>query len=289
MSFYKSILFSCFLAQALVQRSVFADEPKVQSQNGASCLIPGRKCIEGKNGYDQCIDGKSEFIECKSDQKCIIVDKNFSSCVSRDSEKECEKGYDECIDGLNGHAFCYEGILSFLKCNTDQKCHVVSSGVPYCVNTDILGCKKGYSKCVDGKNGYEHCYNGMLLFNECGKDKICTALDGNPPKCTKIVKPECVEGYNKCIDGKNGYERCVDGKLSFVECTAEQKCVLFGTKASCVKDEPKCDESIATCNDKKTGFEECVDGKLIFTECTDGQICFPFGTKASCVRGDQES
>ncbi|PVU89286.1 hypothetical protein BB561_005438 [Smittium simulii] len=280
MLFHKSTLFSCVLAQALIQKSVFADESKVQLQKNTDCLIPGRKCSAGKNGYDQCVDGKSKFVECKSDQKCIIVNDYFSSCVSRDAKQECKKDYDECIDGLNGHAFCYNGKLSFLKCNTNQKCHVVSSGIPFCVNTDRLGCEKGYRKCVDGKNGYDHCYNGMLLFNECSADKICTAINGNPPECTKI-RPECGENYSKCIDGKNGYENCVDGKLSFVECTADQKCVPFGTKASCIIDE-KCDETISTCNKEQTGFKECVNKEYVFRKCSDTEQCVADGKFASC-------
>ncbi|PVU93755.1 hypothetical protein BB561_003053 [Smittium simulii] len=387
MLFHKSILFSCFLTQALIQRSVFADESEVQLQKDTACLITGRKCSAVKNGYDQCVYGKSEFVECKSDQKCISVDDYFSDCVPRFDTKECEKGYDTCIDGLNGRAFCnnekltflncgsnhechnysdnyalcrnivnttcstpgrkcsatkngydrcvdgksefvkcksgekcisvddhfsdcvprfdtkeceegynecidelngrafcYNGKLSFLKCNTYQKCHVVSSGMPFCVNTDRLGCKKGYRKCVDGKNGYDHCYNGMLLFNECREDKICTAIDGNPPECTKIIKPKCDESIATCNDKKTGFEECVNGKLIFTECTDGQICVADGKFASCQPKNPGpvCDQGSGKCVPNQNGFEECVNNDYVFRQCKDTEKCVNNGFFASC-------
>ncbi|PVU93072.1 hypothetical protein BB561_003473, partial [Smittium simulii] len=237
MLFRKSILFPYFLAQALVQRSVFADESKVQSQNNASCLIPGRKCIEGKNGYDQCVDGKSEFVECKADQKCIIVDKNFSSCVPRDNEQECEKGYDKCIDGLNGHALCYKGRLSFLKCNPDQECHNYSDTNALCRKIVKPSCLIPGRKCVEGKNGYDQCVDGKSEFVECKADQKCIIVDKNFSSCVpRDNEQECEKGYDKCIDGLNGHALCYKGRLSFLKCNPDQECHNYSdTNALCRK------------------------------------------------------
>ncbi|PVU86334.1 hypothetical protein BB561_006740 [Smittium simulii] len=190
-----------------------------------SCLIPGRKCVEGKNGYDQCVDGKSEFVECKADQKCIIVDKNFSSCVPRDNEQECEKGYDKCIDGLNGHALCYKGRLSFLKCNPDQECHNYSDTNALCRKIVKPSCLIPGRKCVEGKNGYDQCVDGKSEFVECKADQKCIIVDKNFSSCVpRDNEQECEKGYDKCIDGLNGHALCYKGRLSFLKCNPDQEC-----------------------------------------------------------------
>ncbi|PVU93506.1 hypothetical protein BB561_003244 [Smittium simulii] len=59
---------------------------------------------------------------------------------------------------------------------------------------------------------------------------------GKPCKASCVRGDQgCDETIATCNEERTGFEECVDGELIFTECTAGQKCVPFGTKASCVR------------------------------------------------------
>ncbi|PVU91386.1 hypothetical protein BB561_004414 [Smittium simulii] len=295
MIFHKSLLSACFLAHALLQTSVYADEPRTKveaydapavthSANGAVTVCDKNGCV---TTLDKNKDYNSKYLD-KNDEK----DKY---------KQRCKNGEQKCISGKNGFEECVNGKIVFKGCNSRQKCVALNGYKALCAaRNDVPKCKKGYRECNKEKNGYDECVDGKLKFTQCKINQLCAVSFWNAARCTFNKKYVCEKGYQKCNNEQTGYDECVKGKLRFNKCKKDQKCfALNGYKALCADiNKPVCTEGTTRCATVTSGSEICVGGKWILRKCngnedckiTEGNIakCVTNVPAPSCKNGDQK-
>ncbi|PVU93118.1 hypothetical protein BB561_003448, partial [Smittium simulii] len=178
MIFHKSLLSACFLAHALLQTSVYADEPrtKVQAYDAPAVThsANGAVTVCDKNG---CVTTLDENKNNDSKYPEINDEKNNYSY-------KCKNGEQKCASGKNGIEECVNGKIVFTDCKVGGKCSALSENKAECVPFFYVpDCKNGEQKCASGKNGVEECVNGKIVFTDCKVGGKCSALSENKAEC----------------------------------------------------------------------------------------------------------
>ncbi|PVU86217.1 hypothetical protein BB561_006783 [Smittium simulii] len=322
MIYHKSLLSAWFLAQAFIQISVSADEPrtKVQLYTGPAVThsVNGAVTICDKNG---CVTTLNKDI---SDDHSINVYPERNEVVftivkcKSDIYPTCDAGYQKCNSEQTGYDECVNGKLVFRQCNSDQFCVALNGNVAGCAaRNDVSKCTDGATRCAVGNLDSETCYNGKWVIRKCSGDELCKINIDNVAGCAKINVPEptCDAGYQKCNSEQTGYDECVNGKLVFRQCNSDQFCVALNgngidsetcsngkwVRRKCSGNEecrlaevnvyrcvninvPECTEGASRCNPQRFGSETCFEGKWAFRKCGGNEDCrITEGNVAKCV------
>ncbi|PVU91430.1 hypothetical protein BB561_004396 [Smittium simulii] len=301
MLFNKSLLSAWFLAQALLQTSVYADEPKTKVQsynvpaatnsvNGAihnnnryndnnkKCNNGDKFCSSEKNGYEECIGGVKAFIECRADQKCVALNGPVAMCALRNDFK-CKNGKKTCSSDSRGYDECVNNTLVFHRCGINEFCSVSNNKTkcgPRKNNNNDSKCFNGDKFCSSEKNGYEECIGGIKVFRECRANEKCVALNGPEAGCALRNDFKCNNGEKTCKSDSTGYDECVNNTLVFHRCGMNEFCGVSNNVTKCCprknnNNDSKCNNGDKFCSSEKNGYEECIGGVKAFIECRADQ------------------
>ncbi|PVU87966.1 hypothetical protein BB561_006092, partial [Smittium simulii] len=297
MIFNKSLLSVWFLAQALLQTSVSADETKTKVQsynvpaatnavNGAihnnnrynnyyrTCAEGTTRCAVGNLDSETCSNGKWVTRKCSGNELCKIGKDNVAGCAKID-EPKCTEGATRCAVETSGSETCIGGEWVLRKCSGNEFCMIIPENIAKCVDyNNIPICVDGTNRCAFDINGTETCVGGKFVLKNCGDNEKCEIINGNFAKCINHY-PTCTEGTTRCAVGNLDSETCSNGKWVTRKCSGNELCkVGKDNVAGCAKIDPPCNKGYQKCNSEQTGYDECVNGKLEFKSCGPNNKCY---------------
>ncbi|PVU94889.1 hypothetical protein BB561_002205, partial [Smittium simulii] len=299
MIFYKSTLSAYFLAQALFQISVSADEPrtKVQPYDGPAVThsVNGAVTICDKNGCVTTLN--KDIIEDHSvnvypEKKEVVF--TIVKCKS-DIYPECKNGDQRCINEQTAYEECVDGKWTYKPCRPNVKCYTLNGPRVTCaLGNNEAECSNGETRCASDTAYSEICSNGKWTGRKCGDNQKCRYTDINTYGCADINVPECKNGASRCNPQRFGAEYCPNGKWEFRKCGGNEECkITEGNFAKCVDPNPPapaCNNGDQKCNSEQTAYEECVDKKWTYKACKLNEKCYTLnGFKVTCGLGNNEA
>ncbi|PVU87206.1 hypothetical protein BB561_006433, partial [Smittium simulii] len=294
MIFFKPTISAYFLAQALLQISVSADEPrtKVQPYNGPAVThsVNGAVTICNENGCVTTLN--KDIIEDHSvnvypERKEVVF--TIVKCKS-DIYPECKEGSSRCATDSNDPQTCFSGKWVTRKCSGNERCKINKNNVAECtlIVDPTPPCMNGVQQCNTAKSGIDECINGVLRFKQCPPGSKCIASSESKATCgPNIDVAECKEGSSRCATDSNDPQTCFSGKWVTRKCSGNERCKINKNNvAECtliVDPTPPCMNGVQQCNTAKSGIDECINGVLRFKQCPPGSKCIASSeSKATC-------